>query len=253
MTDLRHDLIDDETLEAPAPRPRREQRLRYNPRDTRGDHDFAAAERNTRRVRALRFILPGLAILAIGVFWASARFIPGDMASLVETAAIDTTSNSIVMQKPEISGFEGTRRAYQLKAATATQSLDDPKIVTFNDIDGKLGLDGAGEATLDASVGVYNGNSNTLTLSDGVSISTDTGYTGTIGGASIDLGAGSLTSDTPLEIITADGIVRAHGVTVLERGKRVKFTGGVTVIYRPPAELVTRSGRAGDVPPMETP
>lgn len=250
MTDIRQTILQDEAFPEPA-RPRREARLRYNPRDTRGEHDFAAAERNSRRVKALRFILPGLAILAIGVFWASARFIPGDMASLVESAAIDTTSNSVVMQKPEISGFEGTRRAYQLKAATATQSLDDPKIVTFNDIDGKLGLDGNGEATLDAAIGVYDGNKNTLTLSDGVRVSTDTGYTGTIGGAAIDLGAGSLTSDTPLEITTTDGTVRANGVVVLDRGKRVKFTGGVSVTYRPPAELVTRTGQAGDAPAVE--
>lgn len=254
MTDLRQeDAIGD--YDAPDDRPGRPPKrgLRYNPRDTRGDHDFDAAERNSRRVRVLRYVLPGIAIVAIGIFWASARFIPGDMTNLVETAAIDTTSNSVVMQSPEISGFEGTRRAYNIRAETAVQSLDDPKVVTFNNIDGKLGLDGAGEATLDATIGVYDGNKNTLTLRDGVRVSTNTGYSGTIGGASVDLAAGSMVSDTPLEIITAEGTIRANGVTVLERGKRIKFTNGVSVTYMPPAELVTRSGQAGDVAPAEQP
>lgn len=249
MTDLRETaLYDDEADEAPAAAPRR---LRYNPRATRGDDAFHSAERNTRRVRYLRFILPGAAILAIVVFWASARFVPGDMESLVEVSGIDTTSNSVVMQNPHISGFEGTRRAYEVKAATAVQSLDDPKIVTFNDIDGKFGLDGAGEATLDAAVGVYDGNKNTLTLRDGISVTTNNGYSGTLEGAAVDLAAGSLTSNTPLEIVTGEGSIRAGAVAVMERGKRVTFSGGVTVVYRPPAELVTRSGRAGDILPME--
>jgi lipopolysaccharide export system protein LptC len=173
------------------------------------------------------------------------------MESLVEVSGIDTTSNSVVMQSPHISGFEGTRRAYEVKAATAVQNLDDPKLVTFNEISGRFGLDEAGEAMLDAKKGVYDGNRNTLALSEGITVSTNSGYSGSLAGAAIDLGAGTLVSDQPLEFRTAEGSIRAGGVSVAERGKRVMFTGGVSVTYMPPAELITESGRSGDVPAME--
>jgi lipopolysaccharide export system protein LptC len=241
MTDLRQDLYyGDETEEAPVPR----KRQRYNPRDTRGEGAFDAAERNTRRVRVLRFALPVLVVFGIALFWGTARFMPGDMDAIVESAGVDVESNSVVMQAPHISGFEGTRRAYEVKADNAVQSLDDPKIVTFNAIDGRFGLDGAGEANLDATVGVYDGNSNTLVLSDGIAVETTSGYSATLQGAAIDLAKGTLTSDQPLEIRTGEGSIKAGGVSVAERGKRVVFTNGVKVVYMPPAELVTETGRA---------
>ena len=57
-----------------------------------------------------------------------------------------------------------------MKADSAVQSLDDPKVVTFNEIVGRFGLDDAGIATLDATIGVYDGNQNTLMLKDGINV-----------------------------------------------------------------------------------
>jgi lipopolysaccharide export system protein LptC len=241
MTDLRQDDLYQDAPQAPEPAPRR---LRYNPRDTRGERAFHAAERNSRRVRILRVVLPVLVIVGVAVFWGTARFIPGDVAAIVESAGVDVESNSVVMQAPHISGFEGTRRAYEVKADSAVQSLDDPKVVTFNVIDGRFGLEDAGEAKLDATVGIYDGNTNTLTLKDGISVQTNTGYSATLQGAAIDLAKGTLTSDQPLEIRTGEGSIRANGVSIADRGKRVVFSNGVKVVYLPPAELVTETGRS---------
>lgn len=236
MTTLDDDrYVDDEARPAPA-------RLRYNPTRLREGDAFQKAERHSKFVRRLKFILPTLAIIGIAVFWGTARFIPGDLASLVAVAGIDAKSNSVVMQKPHISGFEGTRRAYEVKADSAVQALDDPKVMTFKAIVGRFGLDDAGIATVDATVGVYNGNLNTLMLKDGVNVQTTNGYAGKFTEAAIDLGKGSLTSSKPLELSMAEGTIRANGVTVTDRGKRIIFTDGVSVTYLPPGELVTESG-----------
>jgi lipopolysaccharide export system protein LptC len=246
MTDLRQDAYDyDDPPEAPAGRAAG-RRVRYNPQDSRDADAFGRAERHSRRVRVLKFALPALVVLGAVVFWGSARFVPSNMAAIVEAAGIDVDSNSVTMQKPQISGFEGTRRAYEVKADSAVQNLNDPKVVTFSAIDGRFGLDEAGEATLDATTGVYDGNTNTLTLKDGIDVQTDSGYSATLQGAAIDLAKGTLVSDQPLEIRTAEGNIRANGVSVSERGKRVTFTNGVSVVYMPPAELVTETGQAGN-------
>lgn len=248
MTDLHQDayLDDPEPDRPPAPA----RRIRYNPKDTRGDDAYGAAERHSAWVRRLKFILPALALLGVTAFWASARFVPGNLDALVEASGIDAGSNSVVMQKPHISGFEGTRRAYEVKADSAVQSLDDPKVVTFNAINGRFGLDAAGEATLGATTGVYDGNHNTLTLKNGIDVTTNTGYSATLQGAAIDLAKGTLTSNQPLEIRTGEGTIRANGVTVSERGKHVTFMNGVSVVYMPPAELVTETGQAGHAPDL---
>jgi lipopolysaccharide export system protein LptC len=246
MTDLRQGANEYDDAPNATARPAPARRIRYNPHDTRGNDAFRAAARHSRGVRILKFALPALIVLGIAVFWGTARFTPGDVAAIVESAGIDVESNSVVMQKPHISGFEGTRRAYEVKADSAVQNLDDPKVVTFSSIDGRFGLDEAGEATLDATTGVYDGNTNTLTLKDGIDVRTDSGYSATLQGAAIDLAKGTLTSNQPLEIRTGEGSIRANGVSVSERGKRVTFTNGVSVVYMPPAELVTETGRASD-------
>jgi lipopolysaccharide export system protein LptC len=241
MTALDDDrYVDDEARPAPAAR------LRYNPTRAREGDAFQKAQRHSKLVRRLKFILPAIVVIAIAAFWGTARFIPGDLASLVAVSGIDTKSNSVVMQKPHISGFEGTRRAYEVKADSAVQSLDDPKVMTFKEIVGRFGLDDAGIATVDATVGVYNGNQNTLMLKDGINVQTTNGYAGKFTEAAIDLGKGSLRSSKPIELSMAEGSIRANGVTVTDRGKHILFTDGVSVTYLPAGELATASGAASE-------
>jgi lipopolysaccharide export system protein LptC len=226
MTDYREEITDERPPEAP--------RLRYNPTRTRDEGAFRKAQNHSRLVRRLRIILPAIALVAIGALWATARVIPGDLASLVAMSGIDVKSNSVIMQHPHISGFEGTRRAYEVRADSATQNLDDPKVVTFHQIVGRFGLDQAGEATVNAATGIYNGNNNTLLLRDGVNLNTTNGYAGALADAKIDLGQGTMTSDKPIEFSSSDGSIRANAVTVTERGKHVLFTNGVSVKFLPP-------------------
>lgn len=223
-------------------------RIRYNPPKERDPDAYRKATRHSALVRNLKFILPTLAILAIVAFWATARVIPGDLASLVAVATIDPKSNSVVMDKPHISGFESTRRAYEVKAESALQSLDDPKVVTFKTITGRFGLEDAGVATVNAGIGVYNGNNNTLVLKDGIDLKTDNGYAGTFSEAAIDLGKGTLTSSSPLELSSADGRIHANAVSISSNGKHILFTNGVSVTYLPPGDLTAPANSGATAP-----
>jgi len=230
MTDYRDQITEE------APRPA--SRLRYNPKQTRDEEAFAKAEKHSRLVKRLRIILPAIALAAIGALWATARVIPGDLASLVALSGIDVKSNSVVMQHPHISGFEGTRRAYEVRADSATQNLEDPKVVTFHQIIGHFGLDENGEATVNAATAVYDGNTNMLALRDGAQMQTTNGYTGSLAEAEIDLGKGTLVSHKPVSFTSSDGSIHANAVTITDRGKHLLFSDGVTVSFVPPADLV---------------
>jgi lipopolysaccharide export system protein LptC len=232
--------------ERETPGAARAPRVRYNPPKDRDPEAFRRASRHSGLVKRLRIILPVIAALGVVVFWASAKVIPGDMQSLVSVASIDPTSNSVVMDKPHISGFEGTRRAYEVKAESALQSLDDPKVVTFKTISGRFGLEDAGTATVNAASGTYDGNKNTLVLKEGIELSTTDGTTGRLTDAAIDLGTGSLTSSAPLQLSTPQGTIKANAVNVMENGKRIIFSNGVSVTYLPPGDLVPKPANSGE-------
>src|SRR5581483_4000519 len=184
MTDL---------TEAPAPR-----RIRFDPTRPRGGDDYGRAHRHSRRVQWLKFALPAVAAVAIVGFFLAMRFESGGDA--VSLAGINIADKSLVMNAPHISGFEGTRRAYEVKAARATQDLKNPKIVTLDDIDARFGLDGTSTATLNAKQGVFNADTNLLVLQNGITISTSDGYSGTLRDAHVDIGKGTLSSANPIEI-----------------------------------------------------
>ena len=214
-------------------------RIRYDPVRRGGEDAFRAARRHSRLVRTLRIVLPAVAVGGILLFLASAHFIPSDLARLISSAVIDVKTKSIVMSTPHISGFEGTRRAYEVNATRAIQSIADPKVLTFEQINAHIGLDDGGTATVNAGTGIYNGNDNTLELKNGITAETTTGYTAKIQQAAIDLTKGSLMSSTPVEIHTKEGTLRANSIDVVDRGKHVTFRGSVSVTFMPPANLAT--------------
>ncbi len=219
---------------APAPR------LRYTPPQPRGEDAFERARRHSGTVRRLRIILPVIAIIAVVAFWMTLKVVPGDLASLIAVAGIDTKTNSVVMQAPHISGFEGTRRAYEVRAAKATQSLSDPKVVTFTTITGRFGMDDGGVATVNAGVGTFNGHDNTLEVHDGVTLQTSDGTSGHLEDAAINLDHGTMTSSKPLDLKTALGSVHANAIQVSENGKHLLFSNGVSVTYLPAGDLMTQ-------------
>jgi len=214
-------------------------RLRYTPPQPRVDDAYERARRHSGTVRRLRIILPLIIIVAVVAFWATLKLVPGNIASLIAVAGIDAKTNSVVMQAPHISGFEGTRRAYELKAAKATQSLADPKMVTFSAVTGHFGMDDGAVATVSAGLGTFNGHNNTLEVHQGVTLSTSDGMAGQLSDASIDLNAGTMTSEKPVDIKTPEASIHANAVTVSDRGGHILFSNGVSVVYLPPGDLMT--------------
>jgi len=223
-------------------------RLRYTPPQPRVDDAYERARRHSGTVRRLRIILPLIIIIAIVAFWATLKLVPGNIASLIAVAGIDAKTNSVVMQAPHISGFEGTRRAYELKAAKATQSLSDPKMVTFTTITGHFGMDDGGVATINAGNGTFNGHDNTLEVHDGVTLATTDGTSGHLQDAAINLDQGTMSSSKPLDFKMKLGSIHANAIQVSERGKHLLFSNGVSVTYLPAGDLMTehKPGTAED-------
>jgi lipopolysaccharide export system protein LptC len=213
----------------PAPR-----RIRFDPTGPRPGRDYGHAERHSRRVRWLKIALPTIAAVAVVGFFLAIRFeAAGEAVSL---AGINIEDKSLVMKAPHISGFEGTRQAYEVHATRAIQDLSNPKVVTLQEIVAKFGMQGGGTATVDAAAGVYDGNANLLTLKNGIAIATTDGYHATMVDAKVDVKGGTLVTQKPLEIHSADGMIKANGVQVSDRGKHILFTGGVTVNFVPPPD-----------------
>jgi lipopolysaccharide export system protein LptC len=205
----------------------------------RGDDVFRSARVRSRSVRFLRVVLPALAGVAVFAFLAKVYVFDGTLEGL-SLADIDLQSGALVMEAPRVSGFDETRRSYDIRADRAIQNLDDPGKVRLEGISARLGLDSRNSATLDATTGIYDTNAETLILSDGITIAMSSGYQATLDNANIDLKAGSMITNDPVELSSAEGRIRANEVEIIDRGRLIKFRRGVQVTLIPPEQSSAR-------------
>ena len=116
-----------------------ERRIRFDPTQERGTISYDRAARHSRRVRLLKIGLPTVAVLSIvGFFVVLSWDSGGDGLPALTLSGINIESRQITMDKPHISGFDGTKRAYEVHAEKATQELGNAKIVTLEDDPGPL-------------------------------------------------------------------------------------------------------------------
>lgn len=205
--------------------------------DTRGGVDmrYRAAMRHSRFVRILKFALPTVAVFAAGLFFVFTYFVP-QLPEGVSFGSIDVTNNAVVMENPHVSGFTNNGRAYELKANRAEQSLKDTKVVTLQDIGATIGMGDDETAKVDATTGTYYADKQRLFLDKAIKLSTSTGIAGTLQDADIDMKAGTMRSDKPIDFTAQGSRIQANSVEVLDRGKRVMFRNGVKVTYSAPAD-----------------
>ena len=210
--------------------------IRFDPTKERGDSYFERAERHSRHVRWLKIVLPTVAFLGIAGFLALVQFAPTPETAVVSLSGINVELKSVTMKKPHISGFEGTRRSYEVTADHAVQDLNNPKMMTMTTITARIGTGDGGTAHVQAATGVYDGNTSKLRLSDGITVETSDGYKATLQDADIDVDSGKMTSQKPVEIVTDQLTVKADTIEVQDQGKHVWFRNNVTVVYTPKDE-----------------
>jgi lipopolysaccharide export system protein LptC len=231
---LAGEAMSDYMTEAP-PAPRRA--IRLNVPRARGEAVYRSARRHSWWVRWLKIVLPVLAVIGVLGFFAVtnlATLLGNGTVSSVSLEGINIESKSLVMNKPRISGFDGTKRAYEMVAARAIQDIKDPKVVTLQEITAKFAVNETATATLEADTGVFNANHNTLALSGGIKVKTSDGVTAKFEAVAIDIGKGNLSSTKPVEVSSADGTLHANAMEVTDRGKTIVFTNGVSVTFVPP-------------------
>ena len=116
-----------------APNPAR-RIIRFDPSRGERENDFRDANRHSQRVRWLKLALPGLAILAVVVFFVAMHLVAEDDGVAVSLAGINVEEKNLVMKSPHISGFQKTKQSYEVTAVRAIQDLDNPKKVKLEQI-----------------------------------------------------------------------------------------------------------------------
>jgi lipopolysaccharide export system protein LptC len=198
---------------------------------------FEAANRHSLRVRRLRWAIPFVAIagalLLISIVLVDPfRTLPGNVS--VSRAGLN--GSHIVMDLPKLSGFRKDGREYDVTATSAIQDIQKPTIIELNEPDAKVVTSESGTVHVTAQFGTYNSTEDVMALRSKVHLRTESGYDAVLKSATIDLKAGTMVSNEPINVVMNNGTIGADSLQFLDNG-RIIFSGNVHTVVNPSSPM----------------
>ena len=193
---------------------------------------FKAAARHSRRVRLLRVALPVGIVLMLGIIFGLTFLNPFRILAKLplDPGKVVISGPTVTMASPKVAGFTRDARAYDLTARAASQDLLKPNLLLLHDLRAKVELQDKAQVEMTATSGVYDRNTEKLTLTDKILLTSSTGYEAKLTQAEIDTKSGSIASQNPIEVKLLNGTLNANRLNVDDKGDVVRFGGGVSMI-----------------------
>lgn len=184
-----------------------------------------AADRHSRRVRTFKIALPvlglGALVLIGGYAWFKFHIMSG-----IDVRNVLFTNQGLTMVEPRLSGrSEG--RTYDVSAAKAYQSVENPKIIRLEGVDGRLEMSDGVSAKIDSVEGRYDGTREMLDLGGGLTVTTSNGWRTTAASATIDLTIGNIRAAGSVRITGPTATIESDTLDLTESGHHAVFEGNV--------------------------
>ncbi len=198
---------------------------------------FQRAQRHSRLVRVLKWLLPACALIVAGLFvFYSWRSVPAELVVEAENSSV--SDGRLVMSNPQLDGFTRTGQAYSMIASRATQALGDTNVVELDEINAKLPLNETLSAVVKAARGTYDRIANRLVInggptSAGVSIEASDGTKAEMQNVSVDIGESLFQATGSVSIERGDTAISAETLAVSEGGKLLIFEKQVRMTIQP--------------------
>lgn len=197
-------------------------------REVGRDDMFRSAQRHSRRVRRLKFVLPAigtvLAVVFVGYSW---LFKPVAIEITADGSAI--SDGKLVMSAPKLQGYTSDGRPYSMSATRAVQDVANESLVELEGIAAQLPYDETHSATIDAASGVFDRARNTLDVKSAINITTSDGAVALLQSAMVDIAGGRMATPDPVEITYKGASINADAMSVEDNGTKVIFERRVRV------------------------
>lgn len=195
---------------------------------------YAAAERHSRLVRRLRWLLPAIVVIAILTFigLGAARSFLGSINLL----AISFDGSTLEMAHPHLTGYDSNRRPYALTAERARQDIAAPSKIQLDKLDAHMELAGNNDARIISEKGFFDGEANRFTAQGNVRIITTLGYELYLKSLTVHIKTSEIISEEPVEVRNGDNRIYADRMKVYSGGEHIIFDGRVKTIFHPPPE-----------------
>lgn len=187
-----------------------------------------------RRMRRLKFGLPIIALLLIGLLVLWPYLTPEDiLPQNLSAEKTDLSSNGLTMSEPRFSGTTKNQEPFSITAKTAAQNENDPAQVDLINLEASVTLAQLGQLNLTATGGDYHTVNRRLNLIGPIALTAPNGVSMELGDLRADLDAGTGQSEQPVYINAGAAKLKSGGLRVLEAGNRIIFDRHVHINFDP--------------------
>ena len=192
---------------------------------------FRAARRHSVRVRLLRVALPIGIVLMLGTVVGATYFNPVRMLTRLplDPGKVTISGTKVTMAAPRLAGFTNDQRAYELTARAASQDITKPNMLELQGIRAKIELQDKALVELTAANGTYDRGTEMLTLLDDILLTSTSGYEARLTQAVVDVKAGHVVSQKPVQVKMLNGTLTANRLEVIDKGEVARFEGNVVM------------------------
>jgi lipopolysaccharide export system protein LptC len=209
-----------------------------------GKEAFAHAQRHSRRVRAFKIALPVLALVMAAGF-AAYSWVSSPISIGIDIAGSSMQDGKLVMANPKLDGYTSDNRRYTMTAMRAIQEAGSDAI-DLETIRARLPIEDEMWASIQAPFGRFHRGNNLLEIPRSMMVETSDGMVARLKSATIDIDAGTLTSQEPVEITMAGSRVTADTLSIMENGKVLVFDQRVRVDISPEKLKTAEATGGGD-------
>lgn len=207
------------------------QHEKVTPPSARDSGTYDVARKHSARVKRLKFLLP-LAALVVSLAFIGVSVVRTWMPEEVSIESARIESGKIVMEKPAISGRNEQGIDYSMTATRALQDIANPNIMSLENILAAVPMNDI-VAQVKAAAGIFDRALKQMKMTEPFTINLSNGIAASFESADIDIAAGTLLSDAPVNITTKDGSIVAQSLRMTDKGRNITFVGQVRVKAAP--------------------
>jgi len=195
--------------------------------------------RHAGAVRVLRWALPALAALMIGVAVAWPQLIGGGAGSIAPVLAPEQFDGIDVMRmnNPRYVGRTSDAEPFEVSAASARLDPARPDRIHLEQVAADIARAGKRDIRVLAGTGLYDREAEDVDLSGGVELTTSDGYRFETPRVLLDLERGRALGRQPIAGAGPGGTIEAERFEFQNGGERLRFMGRVRVTLQPRSDV----------------
>lgn len=192
------------------------------------------SSRYSRFVGVMKLVLPLTAALLVGlvVMWPDSDLRRGGLGLPFANTSVGADGEA-GMERVRYVGTDRLNRPFVVTAGRVTPRSTQAQRFALEELQADMTLDDGRWVTLMAARGLYDRDRETLRLEGSVDIYSDDGLELHTDSAFVDFVAGRARGSDPVRGQGPLGLLNARAFELLDNGRRILFTGGVSLTVRP--------------------